>query len=300
MRPEAWATPAAPEAGPPYRCDRARDRERVLSTAPHPRTATLWTAAAPLGQALARRARLALPDAGPAVARDQARGLLDPRRLARAACDDPRVFARRRPQRRVDAAVSVLLDCSGSLSTPQHRAALTAGLALALAAEALEVDAEVLGFTTLAAAAPRPGLDRGVPLVHVVLKPFDRPARACRHAFGRATGLERQNNVDGEAVAWAGARLARRGRRTRLLLVVSDGRPNTGERGDLPPDRGDPRLEAHLRQVVRDLERGGARVVGVGLAAPRVAALYPRAAVVEAPDDLAPALGEALRLALRG
>lgn len=237
---------------------------------PHGRTAGLVAEArAELGGAAARLRRLLL-GRGPRWTRDQLAGRLDPGRLGRAVVDDPRLFRRVRRREPVDAAVTVLLDVSGSVSRPLLRASLGLALVVAEACEVTGAAVELLGFST--AGAP-PGLS----LEHVVLKRFDQRIASRRHAVARALGRDRGANVDGPAVRWAGGRLAARREGTRLLLVLSDGTPNAED--------GTPAaaLEADLVAAVADAEARGVRVVGLGLGQ-EVARLYPRHA---SGDDLA-------------
>ena len=86
-------------------------------------------------------------------------------------------------------------------------------------------------------------------------------------------------NPDGEALAWAAARLGARKARRRLLLVLSDGYPATGD--------GDPAvLRTDLLARVQAVQEQGIEIVGIGILDDAVEAFYPNAVVVRKLHEL--------------
>ncbi len=228
---------------------------------------------------LARRLqqRLAMPE------RDgwnfqQEDGYVDGRRLSQLICDplDREIFQRERNAPMVNCAVTLLLDCSGSMKTHAQSTSLLAdviGRALTMAG----VDTEILGFTTSSwtgGRAMKDWLRAGRPeapgrlneQLHLVFKSAATPWRRARPAIAalRRHELYREG-IDGEAVDWAAQRLMRWPAQRRILLVISDGCPMdsaTHQANDTHY------LDQHLKQTVTRIERTGAITIcglGVGL-----------------------------------
>jgi len=241
---------------------------------------------------LARQLRAALSE--PADAgweRGREHGLVDGRVLARLVTSptERRLFQRPHREPHADALVTFLVDCSGSMRG--HREAVATALDLLVRAlDQAEVSTEVLGFTTggwnggralrawtRAGRPPAPG--RLNELSHLVFKDADTSWRRAR--AGLAAMLTEhlyREGVDGEAVAWACARMRARPQSRRLLVVVSDGSPmDTATVRVNGPDY----LDAHLREVVRREEQHGAVLVhGLGLGLD-LGSFYPRSQALD-------------------
>lgn len=205
-------------------------------------------------------------------------GHLDGSRLAQLVGDpQQRAVFKDEAQRPVsDAAVGILMDCSGSMKAHARQLSLLVdvlGRALSMAG----VPVDVLGFSTLAWNGGRARRDwqrAGRPefpgrlneRLHIVFKDAARPWRHGRHGIAalRKPDLFREG-MDGEAVEWACGRLLQRPQARRILLVISDGCPMdtaTHQSNDAHY------LDQHLRQVVARHERAGdVRIcaLGVGL-----------------------------------
>jgi len=130
---------------------------------------------------------------------------------------------------------------------------------------------EVLGFTTIAW---RGGRSRRDWLLH----PMSRRSLA---VMLDASLLK--ENVDGEALAWAHARLMARREAHRILLVVSDGAPV--DDSTLSVSQGD-YLERHLRHVIEEIEtRSPVKLVAVGIGHD-VTRYYRRSVTIKDPAEL--------------
>ena len=208
-------------------------------------------------------------------------GQLDGRRLAQLVATpcERRLFLSERAQPVADCALTVLVDCSGSMK--EHAEQLAALLDLWVRAlEMAGVVSEVLGFTTGAwngGRAQRDWVRAGRPshpgrlneLCHMVFKDAQAPWRRARLPMAALLRGELfREGVDGEALQWAARRLAQRGESRKLLLVLSDGSPMDSATS-LANDA--QYLDHHLRDMVHAVEAGahGAAItvfgVGVGL-----------------------------------
>lgn len=205
-------------------------------------------------------------------------GRLDGRRLSQLVVSpaDQRVFKRERIQPRPDCAISVLIDCSGSMKAHIERLAVLIDL-LSRALDLIGVDNEVLGFSTAAwngGRARRDWLAAGRPanpgrlneVSHRIFKSADRRWRQARNSIAALLKVELfREGVDAEAVEWACARLATRDVSRRVLMVITDGCPMDGATREANSHH---YLDDHLLQVVsaheriRDVEICG---LGVGL-----------------------------------
>ncbi len=209
---------------------------------------------------------------------DLEEGILDAARLARVVANPvlPLAYKRERETEFRDTVVSLLIDNSGSMrGRPITVAAMSADI-LARTLERCGVKVEILGFTTrawkggqsrerwIAAGKPaNPG--RLNDLRHIVYKAADAPWRRARRNLGLMLreGILKEN-IDGEALMWAYNRLLGRPEERRILMVISDGAPVDDSTLSVNPGN---YLEKHLREVIRDIERGGTvelTAIGIG------------------------------------
>src|SRR5690606_10862916 len=115
-----------------------------------------------------------------------------------------------------------------------------------------------------------------------------RAATVARRSSDTAPPLslfEKPCNVDELHVIHAAERLCRMGADGRILLV--------------PPDGPTPRADAALADSAASVEAGGATVIGSGIGDHTVDLAYSRHRVVDRPDQLARAMIDGTRLALR-
>lgn len=205
-------------------------------------------------------------------------GRLDGRRLPTLVTSlaDRRVFKQERRQPRAEAAVTFLIDNSGSMRPHMESIAMLVD-SLARALERIGARVEILGFTTghwnggqplrqwqRDGRPPEPG--RLNERCHVVYKAAQLPWRRARKDIAALLkGDLFREGLDGEALLWAEQRLLALPARERLLLVISDGCPmDTATRQANRQDI----LDLHLRQVASRLEREGRLALcalGVGL-----------------------------------
>lgn len=218
-------------------------------------------------------------------------GRLNAASLFKSAVGDDRLFRHKYERHSKRTAVSLLIDCSGSMSSGDRIGmAADAAYGLSMALERLRIPYEVLGFTCKphaphemevamakeeAMLGDRVGYGRNQPLYIPVFKSFD--GKLDSEAKSRIAGLTEtprwlNQNPDGECVQIAGHRLMqRKDVERRVLIVMSDGAPYA------PPGHG---LSDHLRKVVKELEGKGVEVVGIGIQTSAVKSFYPKNVVL--------------------
>ncbi len=236
---------------------------------------------------------------------DLEEGMLDTARLSRVVTDpfQPLSFKMERETTFRDTVVTLLLDNSGSMRGRPIMVAACCADILARTLERCGVKVEILGFTTrqwkggqsreswLAAGKPsNPG--RLNDLRHIVYKAADMPWRRARRNLGlmMREGLLKEN-IDGEALAWAHARLLARPEQRRIIMMISDGAPV--DDSTLSVNNGT-YLEKHLRQVIHEIETYSAvELIAIGIGHD-VTRYYRRAVTITDAEDLAGAMTDKL------
>ena len=209
---------------------------------------------------------------------DQEEGQLDTARLTRVLTDPlaPLTFKQERDTDFRDTVVTLLLDNSGSMHGRSIRVAAVSADILASTLERCGVKVEVLGFTTVAwkgGKSRERWVEAGYPanpgrlndLRHIVYKSADVPYRQAKRSLGlmMRKGLLKEN-IDGEALQWAHARLLQRPEHRKILMMISDGAPIDDSTLSTNPGRF---LEKHLRHVVSTIERQeDIELVAIGIA----------------------------------
>jgi cobaltochelatase CobT len=232
---------------------------------------------------------------------DRDEGLLDASRLAPmiASRGAIRPFKEETDSPFPSTVVTLLIDHSGSMrGRPMQIAALTVEIFVRVL-ERCNVKCEVLGFTTREWDGGAPGREwaaAGYPehpgrlnaLEHIVIKGADVPWRRARAGLGLfMRDEELKENIDGEALVWAHRRLLARSETRRILVVVSDGMPT--DEATLAANGYD-YLDAHLRQVIDDIEsRSPVQLAAIGIGHD-VSRFYQNATRIARVDDLGPAL----------
>jgi len=208
---------------------------------------------------------------------DQEEGLLDAARLARVVISPGQSLSYKveRDIEFKDTVVTLLIDNSGSMrGRPISIAAISADI-MARTLERCGVKTEILGFTTRAwkggqsreawlAAGRQANPGRLNDLRHIVYKKADEPWRRARRNLGlmMREGLLKEN-IDGEALLWAHARLLARPEDRRVLMVISDGAPVDDSTLSVNSAG---YLEQHLRKVIDWIEKQSpVQLVAIGI-----------------------------------
>lgn len=229
-------------------------------------------------------------------------GFIDASRLAQIVSDPSQrdVFKAEQQVADVDAAVTLLIDCSGSMKAHANPLSLLIE-ALGRALDMAGINTEILGFSTRswnggralkdwqrAGRPPLPG--RLNEVQHLIFKASHEVWRRGRQGLAglRKFDLFREG-IDGEALQWAAQRLSALPVSRKIIVVISDGCPMDSATHQSNDNR---YLDAHLRAVVGDLEAQGAIEVcglGVGL---DLGCFYRRRLAI----DLSEGISEALLL----
>jgi cobalamin biosynthesis protein CobT len=188
-----------------------------------------------------------------------------------------RVFRKRIVSDTLDTAVTLLVDCSGSMSGKKYEMACAGAGAMAEALKPLNIAFNVLGFTNTS------GADD--PIIWVFNDFGERvstPDLVKRFAIASGCLWE---NTDGDALAYASYVLGMRREQRKVLLVLSDGSPaGRDSHGD---------IQAYTARVVKDIEASGVDIYGIGIRDDNVRLFYKKHEVV---NDIANLSGTILSI----
>jgi cobalamin biosynthesis protein CobT len=192
---------------------------------------------------------------------DQEVGDLDTSALYGLRTGNKRIFRQTVPGQKVDTAVEILVDESGSMGGKMRRA-IEVVIALGETLSAINIPFEVVGWTNVGSSSYGEGYTRFMPFAFRVVKEFAESWATVCH---RAVTLSAQSeNVDGEAVWQVAQRIAVRKEARKIIFVLSDGEPCGGGHY----------LNEHLNEVVKRLTRAGIEVYGIGIQTTAVRKFY--------------------------
>lgn len=234
--------------------------------------------------------------------RERERGELDRPSLAKLATSPGyrTPFKTKRVTQGRDSAVTLLIDRSGSMAGEKIALARLCAAALCDALVQLNFPCEVLGYSSIEDAGMRAFYEqqiaRGASMTRYN-RFVERLDLQIYKRFGSndLSGLAAiecgHENPDGEALAWAAQRLLNKKADRRILLVLSDGYPATGD--------GHPTiLRTDLRSRIDTLTLAGIELIGVGILDDAVESFYPNNIVVtdlqELPTTAFQVLGQTL------
>jgi len=185
-----------------------------------------------------------------------------------------RVFRKRIVSDTLDTVVSLLVDCSGSMSGNKFEMACAGAGAMAAALTPLNIKFSIYGFTNTDG--------RDDPIIWVFNDFGERVNQTelvSRFAIASGSLWE---NTDGDALAYVAHQLKMRKEQRKVLLVLSDGSP-AGRRmaGD---------ISAYTKQVIGNIESSGIDIHGIGICDSNVSHYYTNHEVVEDIKSLAPAI----------
>lgn len=191
------------------------------------------------------------------------KGLLNPSQLHQVITKTSEsIYRTRKEGAKMNTAVEILIDLSGSMSSRIRRTQETAIL-LAETLAKIGIAYEILGFSgdhssSSISSDERRLFNRWGSLNMFYFKKFDE--RYGQEQKERIAGMHaHRENYDGESVLFAANRLRLRGERKKILFVLSDGHPAAGQcRYET--------LNAHLKKVVADIEADPTMtVIGFGM-----------------------------------
>jgi len=196
------------------------------------------------------------------------RGRIDQRRLTEIAKGiSKEVFYKTRKGEKLDVAVEIIIDESGSMSNYLEVQLLA--LAIGEALTAIGIPFEITGTTTKGGfrtrIPPREGFTRTNPIAYRHYKTFGETWMSARSRIVH-TG-QRNNNIDGEAVEYCAFRLAQRKESRKVIFSLSDGEPCGGQGNDA-------QLAANLKRVCKKVRKAGTEVYGFGIGTNGPESLY--------------------------
>jgi cobalamin biosynthesis protein CobT len=187
-------------------------------------------------------------------------------------------------------AVSLLIDCSGSMAGPSIKLARAASCALSEVMRSLYIPHEIIGHTTHTGVKALGLVDPAE--CERVSKSFSRILPFQGYVFKRFednnppasvfTDLKMNENLDGEAVMWALQRLGARRERTKICIAICDGLPNAAFSQV-------EELERHLFTVCKRAEakeREGVHLCSIGIGVENVKQFYKNADVINEITEL--------------
>jgi hypothetical protein len=185
-----------------------------------------------------------------------------------------RVFRQRVVSDTTDTAVCLLVDCSGSMSGIKFDMACAGAGTLAEALKPLNIAYSIYGFTNT--------VDEEHPIVWLFTEFNERVVKSeLVNRFDKVSGGLWQNS-DGDAIAYATARLAQRKEHRKVLLVLSDGSPaGRDHAGD---------ITNYTKQTIDHAEKMGIDVYGIGICDSNVTRFYKKNVVVNELENLSPTI----------
>lgn len=219
-------------------------------------------------------------------------GRLHSASLSRLATNDTRVFRKRIDSESKDVAVSLVIDCSGSMrSQNKIKIAAQAAMTFSSVLGKLGIAHEVIGYTTLDInhsdavrineASSRHGIVYArAEWLHIpIFKSFAEPVSidVKRKIAAAPLNLSLGSNIDGESIQIAAKRLMGRKEKGKIMMVLSDGQPAGWGGGD---------FRGHLRKSVEEISKAGVKTIGIGVMTEAVKDFYPRNVIVNKIGDL--------------
>ena len=185
----------------------------------------------------------------------------------------------------IDTAVSLLVDCSGSMHGQPMVLAGHSAIALSECLSAGQIPYEVIGHTTTSLKRKNSDLfydqgkryERECGVYMPLFKPFEKNLNQCRHLMGFIPTASDNSNADADALLYAGRRLLEREETKKLLMLLADGYPAWRGRGD---------QNQLTRDAVVRLQDQGVKCVGIGINCDSVKQFFENWVVVEDLNDL--------------
>lgn len=191
------------------------------------------------------------------------------RRICRVLGGDVRIFNQRNTYDAPNTAVHLLLDRSGSMKSNQMTTALESCLALLQSLEGIE------GVCTSATAFPYQD-QRGLPGVEVLKKTSENVRKAAKRFGIEATG----GTPLAEAMFQSAIELSQSNSERRILFVLTDGAPNSGDK---------------VRSVIDRLKKSGIEIIAIGIQHNSVEKYFENNVVIDEPSDLLSTMFELTR-----
>lgn len=211
-------------------------------------------------------------------------GRIDPVRLAGAVTGSTELYKRKHKGEAIDTAVSIVIDCSGSMSGFAIAVCQQMGLALESALAPTPVKHEIIGFTTgdldqadpmyqtMAAANAQAGKDIHIrPISVYEFRSFGASHAQAIRTLGNMTDVPMGGTPTDQAILLAHDRLARRPEKRHVMFVLTDGEPDDG---------------GACKKAVAAVEACGVTVIGIGIGSDAVKSSFKDFTMITGAQDL--------------
>lgn len=240
------------------------------------------------------------------------KGKLSSSSLYRLTCGDDHIYKSKIEHKTREIAVSLVIDCSGSMGGSKIHTAMCSAWVLADVLGKLGVDCEIMGFTTgdlysqrgkdlykemCDASSAGREFDRCEPLRLPMFKTYQEKfsievkKRMASYAHVQSSMA---SNIDGESIQYAYESLCRHAnkgkRKGKMMIVFSDGQPAGGVESR--------KLNSHLKKTVSRIEKDGTNIVGVGIMSNSVSQFYRKNVKLDNVEELPGLVLKQLRDAL--
>jgi cobalamin biosynthesis protein CobT len=214
---------------------------------------------------------------------EQEEGLLDGGNLFRAFNQDSKIYKKRVNATKINTAISILCDISGSMRGSKIELLRPTVLILGDTLFKLKIPFEILSFTTNEAISradvdkDKEEYNRFEGLEHTIYKSFNSNYTNSRFSIVELQASE--DNVDGESVLWAAKRLIQRKEVRKILFVLSDGSPAAYFSNHKIQNE-------YLKEIISKIEKSGIEVIGIGLCSSDVSQFYKNHVVIHKEQDI--------------
>ena len=197
----------------------------------------------------------------------------------------PNIFRSRQTESKNNTAMSILVDCSGSMSHDPVYIANQATIAICEALEPMQVPIEVTGHNTfwgkgandIGRSRSRFGRIENIRLM--VFKSFDDTVQQARASIASMSSSAGGANADGDAIKMAAKRLLLRDEPRKVMFVMSDGRPAYTSHTKCE--------NQHTRDCVQWVQDQGIEIVGLGICDASVRQFYHKCIVISDINEFA-------------
>jgi cobalamin biosynthesis protein CobT len=218
-------------------------------------------------------------------------GRLDSKRFSSALTGQKNIYKRRTDRNEMDTAISILVDCSGSMGGEKITLAKQVAIVLGECFEGTGVKYEIVGFTNFIAPLEY-GVVRDVersgktyhriePLQLMMFKEFNDRLRDAQPFINAIDKVWKGNNSDRDAIQFAASRLSKRPESRKILFTLSDGSPD-----NYCSDRVNRRDLIRGAKEAVDAASKEMECIGIGILDESVERIYPNYAVVNDLDEL--------------
>lgn len=234
------------------------------------------------------------------------KGRLHSANLHRILAGDDRVFTRRDEASSLDTAISLVLDCSGSMHGGRLQLAAQTAYALGSVLNKLGIAFECVGFTTIRNApetrdrtyqqeledAARSGpVHRAGPIIMPKFKTFDerwttpvqRRFALVHNNRGQSLGpgISMDMTPEGCGNEFAARRLLARKEARKIMITMTDGEPGINL---YSPDYGADRR--HAQNMVQSITAAGVDIIGIGIQHAGPTSYYPNSMVINSVSEM--------------